>query len=437
MSTLHFKWGWGRRLAGHVSSLLRTVRPRSSLPGPVQGPSARPEKGEDRTKNRPIRTGQLSRAKSVGASSRDKSALGPGSRMESISRREKGKRRADMASAPGVLSGRSKSIERWPMPIDIGPPSDRMTTPGRKLRRGSETHPVSPGPFQFGSAPQSSSPIHIQGDERLRNKFTLSSIWKWRPRYSPHATSPVDSPVSSWPSNTNGYMPPSLRNGVQTATSADPFSRRSEEALRHNRTVQSPVLTGSLTAARRASSWGENPTDYMAADVASLNSDELDLDEQAMILGAGGVSDERTILTWNAQGVSVVDHPGPSSSSASARQPQTPRTFGYASPPLLDAQSRCPGLSRYRNASPLTQVAYESAPSSQVYHIDVDVDVDVDDDDDDDAHDVYSSSLEDFDELDDSDGEDEDEDAVPLEVRRRPLVSPPPPHPESSGDEMC
>ena len=170
MSTLHFKWGWGKRL---VSSLLRTVRPRTPPTSSVQPlpPPARSIGNEgDRTRRGPPRSSHISRAKSVGATSRDRLRSASISRMGSISRRSKGKRRADMASAPVILTGRSKSIDRLPMSRDVAVPSAT-----RKGRRGSETRPVPTQPFHYGSAPQS-SPTLVHSDDRLRSRFTLASI---------------------------------------------------------------------------------------------------------------------------------------------------------------------------------------------------------------------------------------------------------------------
>jgi hypothetical protein len=378
MSTLHFKWGWGKRLAGHVSSLLR-IRPRPSPLSPSRPLHNANEAGDDRTSPRPARNRPVARAKSLGASSR------------LSSRRDKGKRRADMTPIPGVVTGRSKSIERWPM-------SNQSNKRSRKIRRGSETHLAPPQPFQSGSTPHSSSTL-VHGDDRLRSRITLSSIWRWRPRYSPHATSPVE---TRRPTSRNMYP----RSGVQSTTLADSFSRRSADSLRHSGTAQ--TLTGTLTAARRASSWGENPTDFLE-EVASLNSEEPDLDESAMILGAGGVCNDLCIVSPNMPGISAE----PSGSSSNPWQPQPTRTFGYGSPP---------GFLRYpHSASPLAQVAYESESSP------------VDDDDDDDLDEMYSSSLEEFDEPIGSEESDEDEEVTPLEVRRR-IASPPPP-PREPCDE--
>ena len=200
---------------------------------------------------------------------------------------------------------------------------------------------------------------------------------------------------------------------MQGASLIDPFSRRSEEALRHHPTVQHE--TCALTAARRASSWGDNPTDFME-EVASLNSEEPDLDDKDMILGAGGICNDLSFVTPGPQGIPI--------EQATSRQPQPMRTFGYGSPPLMDATMRGHGFLRYpHSASPLAQVAYESESSPGD-----------DQEDDDDFDEMYSSSLEDFDEPQEGEDSDEDEDVAPIEFRRR-LPASPPPQSESSGDE--
>jgi hypothetical protein len=199
----------------------------------------------------------------------------------------------------------------------------------------------------------------------------------------------------------------------------DQFSRRSEEALRHLQTAHS-IVSEPLTAARRASSWGENPTDFME-EAASLNSeDAAELDHDAMILGAGGVCNDRFLE--------------PQVTPSAIGQPER-FAPGFIHSPVPDhiAAGRGSCFMRYTHStSPLTQVAYNS-------RLDVDGG-EVDDlrEDDNDSDEVYSSSVEEFDDLEDNiDGDDEDDDdddAAPIEVRRR-LPTSPPPQSDSSVDD--
>jgi hypothetical protein len=139
------------------------------------------------------------------------------------------------------------------------------------------------------------------------------------------------------------------------STMADSFSRRSTDPLRCSGTTQ--AHTGTLTAVRGTSSWGENPTDFL--EVASLNSEEPDLDKNSMILGAGGVCNDLHIVNPNIPSMSAEL----SGSSSNPWQPQLMHTFAYGSPPL-DTTMPCLGFACYPyNVSPLAQVAYESEPN--------------------------------------------------------------------------
>ena len=108
---------------------------------------------------------------------------------------------------------------------------------------------------------------------------------------------------------------------MQGASLIDLFSCQSKEALRHLPTVQHEACA--LTAAQRASSWGDNPTDFME-EAASLNSEEPDLDDKDMILGAGGICNDLSFVSPGPQGIPI--------EQATSQQSQPMRTFGYGSP---------------------------------------------------------------------------------------------------------
>ena len=415
MSTVQFRW-WGKRITSHISSFLRTVRPRTSPRHPIKLP-VQPVVEKKEPSPMATQRGQVARANSAYSTFGRASSAGPRK-----ARRDKGKRRADMnssmTSAPGILTGRSKSIERTSIQRDNVVVSARAAA---KMRRGSDTRLVPPLPItnpRVGRSP-------VPGDEKTRTRFpSLASILRWRPnKYSQGMSSSAEiSTPTGWPSGGTAYTPP--LNYVQSATVIDPFSRRSEEALRYHRTAQS-MASEPLTAARRASSWGENPTDFDTGEVASLNSDDpAELDHEVMIRGAGGVCNDLFLDQCPPEVCELAS----SSLGGGGRQ------GAYVSPIQPDVRSL--GLARHpHSTSPLTQVAYDSGSGK---------DDEDEDEDEDDFDEVYSSSVEDFDvdlggaggddDDDDDEEEDDEDDGGPIEVRRRVPLSPPH-QSDGSGDD--
>lgn len=323
-------------------------------------------------------------------------------------RRDKGKRRADPRPTKSfgskITPTRSKSIERWPM--------EKKTTSlisiggsGSKMRRGSETLLAPPNSLPSGSSPQPSptSSSH-QGDEKPRGRY-LSSIWHGRfNKFSSQGTStPADVlPVARSPRPgraATAFGPPKAL--------LDPLSRRSEEALRHHK--KKPPRSNSnapLTAARRASSWGDDPSDFKNPDLTSLNSDYHDVDEETMLVGAGGVSNDPITFAPNPHATEVSDVPS---------QPSRSSSLGSENAASRDATT---SIAEARDQAPETydSEAVISGP-------------------DDSDFDGYSSSFDgSFDgsnqdiqvpELGDDEDSDDEEDVIPLEVRRRGPSSPP------------
>jgi hypothetical protein len=102
----------------------------------------------------------------------------------------------------------------------------------------------------------------------------------WRPTKFQSTTSPPTPYTQS----------PSPRT-LGTVSGGNPNSRRSEEALRFFRYTESSEdddEAGRLTAARRASSWGQG--DKELHEVISITSIERELNDHDMNVGAGGVS---------------------------------------------------------------------------------------------------------------------------------------------------
>ncbi|KAI6025444.1 hypothetical protein EDC04DRAFT_240088 [Pisolithus marmoratus] len=379
-------------------------------------------------------------------------------------------------STPNIAHGHQGSMEKIKSSLKIRPPPPPLD-PGSSQptpRHGSDAL-VSSREMHGASCTQPSSGRNSEGTtiavpssvgERTRHRFSLSSMKYWRSS-SRRTTSQTSSPLDT------SSVGSSLGKAPQQSASTDVniTLRRSEEVLRRHGRECMPSGThdpceGGLTAARRASSWGD-PMNY-AEEVTSLTSGEHDgLDEDALFLGAGGVCNDPSTLVSNSSigfshvadgalrhpqperlhiepgiGVRRVSHESLSHCDASAGTTTTPGS-GPSSSQSRQSQLR----SATTSPSPLHQVAYESG---------VDQASGGDDYDDDLASDSDSSFFRDRHQereeqaallrsrvnrlyLDDEDDED-DEDA-PIEVRRRrPLVSvtatsAPPPASEFSDEQ--
>ncbi|KAH7906542.1 hypothetical protein BJ138DRAFT_1162375 [Hygrophoropsis aurantiaca] len=448
MTTVRFSWGWHKRLTNRISSLLRNVRPQRIN-------ASRYDEDTFGVHSTPSAT-LVERHKSANA------------RMATSSEsRSKGKRRAAIrptvlrneTSSSNVSKRRSKSIERWARSTSKNAAHDLNAARLLAERRGSETLllPESQaGPSQPHSRPSSrgrETPTLPGGQHH--NRFSFSSMKYWRP----HSHKPPASQASS-PLDTSSAT--SYSHGIEkkTGISAEITVRRSDEVLRHH--GREPHHNthdddGMLTAARRASSWGE-PIHYVE-DVTSLNSGEHDLlDDDAMFIGAGGICNDPSTLVSNLP-LGLTNHAPEviNNLSHSVRHPQPERLLiGASIPSVLD-----PSTSDHRqlrsattSPSPLAQVVY----GSQMAHSDDDDDdgdggEEYDDDEDDDLDDdssffrdthaerqaeseAFRAGLSQmYHNLEDEDSEEE----VPIEVkRRRPSVSvtaaSPPPLSDFSDD---
>lgn len=223
----------------------------------------------------------------------------------------------------------------------------------------------------------------------------------------------------------------------------DILARRSDEVLRHHgkECLQSVHHNhGLLTAARRASSWGD-PINYVE-DVTSLNSGEQDgIDDDAMFLGAGGV--EPTTLVSNLplglnQATEAINH-----ASTVLRHPQperlhlAPSVHICCDVPPHDSTPNRHHRSMTTSPSPLHHVAYESDlnHTSEEEYEDLDSDSSFFRDTRGREHEreVFRANASRL--YEDEEDEESDEEMVPIEFkRRRPSVSvtaatPPPPPP--------
>ena len=233
MSAVHFRWRWGK-IAKHITSVFRSVRPIHRSPS-------------------------TSLDVNKGTSS-----------CSAQNKRDKGKWKATEPSKPpkdadskATKGLRSKSIENRSRGTAITPaPSQNSFV---KTYWGSNSNNNVLGREVSASTSKS-------GSEK-RSRFLF-----WRPTIFQSTTRP-SSPQTRSPA------PQSLG----PVSGANPKSRRSEEALRFFRPTQSnDDESGRLTAARRASSWGQG--DRELHEVVSLTSIERELNDHDMNVGAGGVS---------------------------------------------------------------------------------------------------------------------------------------------------
>ena len=448
MTTARFTWGWHKRLTNRISSLFRTVRtPRSSRL------NARNSDDDENT------TGVHSHPGIIGVG-RHKSAT---ARLAGPEISKKGKQRtACLAivrndSTPNIDRRREKSIERWARSAANASPQDLNGNSAQfaASRRGSETlsppgenHPHFTGNSSRSTGSQTrpssrgkdSSSTPLPDDRRSRHRFSLSSMW--RLNSSQKNTSQASSPLDS-SSGTSIFQ----EDALKPRPPMDIMARRSDEVLRHHGKEYSRSAhhsNGVLTAARRASSWGD-PINYVE-DVTSLNSGEQDgIDDDAMFLGAGGI--EPTTLVSNLplgfnQATEAIN------ASAVLRHPQPERLhLGPSVHICCDVPPHDSAYNRHRSAttspSPLHHVTYESDlnHTSEEEYDDLDSDSSFFRDTRGREHEreAFRANVSQMYE----EGDDEsDEEMVPIEFkRRRPSVSvtaasPPPPTPhERNGFE--
>ena len=447
MTAARFTWGWHKRLTNRISSLFRTVR------------TPRPSRQSLRNDNE-NNTAGVDLLSGVVAVERHKSAA---ARLPSLETREKAKQRSvrsvilrDDLTA-NVDRRRERSIERWARSAAnaASQDSDSNSVGLAAGYRGSETltppevhhHPtVNNSRFMTSQSRPSSRgrdnpSTPLPNDERPRHRFSLSSIWR------PHSSRKTASQTSS-PLDSSSGVSIFQDNNPKHGPSVDIVARRSDEVLRNHGKECSRSMHhchGVLTAARRASSWGE-PVNYVE-DVTSLNSGEQDgIDDDAMFLGAGGV--EHTTIVSNLpfglnQATESMNH-----ASTVLRHPQPERLhLGPIIHTYCDVCHPDSATSRHHRSttspSPLHHVAYESDinHTSEEEYEDPDSDYSFFcDTRREHEHEAFRSNISQL--YDDEDDEESDAEMFPIEFkRRRPsvsvstAVSPPPPLPLSDRSE--
>jgi len=220
MSAVHFRWRWGGKIARHITSVFRNVRPIY------------------RSSDTLLDAGTKSDLQSHGTQD-NKVVVGTISSPQLQSKRDKGKTRAtEPPKDPNTIVTKGL-VENWPHSSHVSPSTSKSVSEKRS---------------RFG-------------------------FLNWRPTKF-QSTSPP-SPYTQSPSPRT----------LGTVSGGNPNSRRSEEALRFFRYTQSSEDDdegGRLTAARRASSWGQG--DKELHEVVSVTSIERELNDHDMNVGAGGVS---------------------------------------------------------------------------------------------------------------------------------------------------
>ena len=238
MSAVHFRWRWGGKIARHITSVFRNARPI------YRSPDALLDAGPHETQD-------------------NKVVVGTSSSLQPQSKRDKGKSKA---TEPPKDSNSNKGLmEIWPH--SSRGPSTSSAGLQTKACRGSDANLLG----------HEIPPFTSKSISEKRSRFGL--FLNWRPTKFQSTTSP-SSPYTQSPSPRT----------LGTVSGGNHNSRRSEEALRFFRFNQSSEddESGRLTAARRASSWGQG--DIELHEVVSVTSVERELNDHDMNVGAGGVS---------------------------------------------------------------------------------------------------------------------------------------------------
>jgi hypothetical protein len=248
MSAVHFRWRWGGKIAKHITSVFRSVRPIYRSPDTLLDAGTRSDPHSHRTQ--------------------DSKVVGTTSSPQPQNKRDKGKGKATEPPKDSSSKVTKGLIENWPY-------SSRVNSTSYA---GLQTSVVRGSDANFMGREISPSASKSVSEKRSR----LGLFLNWRPTKFQSTTSPSSPYTQSPDPGTLGIV-----------SGGNPDSRRSEEALRFFRYTQSSEDDdegGRLTAARRASSWGQG--DKELHEVISLTSIERELNDHDMNVGAGGVSRE-------------------------------------------------------------------------------------------------------------------------------------------------
>ena len=275
MSAVHFRWRWGGKIAKHITSVFRHVRPI------YRSQSTLLDAGSKSDPYHPLVRHNTAAVNTASSQVQNK--------------RDKGKRKATepfkFPDSKVTKGSHSTAAESWPHSSHGPSTSYAVSQTSAKACRGSNANVVG------REIPVSTSK---SGSEK-RSQFSF--FLNWRPTKFQSSTNP-----SASSSYAQSPIP-------QTVNGANPKSRRSEEALRFLRYTQSSEDDdegGMLTAARRASSWGQG--DKELHEVVSLTSIERELNDHDMNVGAGGVSHDGDFGVGGSSSFPLFDsilRPGP------------------------------------------------------------------------------------------------------------------------------
>ena len=276
MSAVHFRWRWGGKIAKHITSVFRNVRPvylsSSALTDDVTGVKSDPHV---RSVNHDLVQNKYDKGKWKATTT--------------TTTTEPNNHSPKRTNSKATRNLHPKSNDHWCSQGDSsaggGGSQTSVNVSGRE---------ISPLISKSGGGGGGRG---VSGSEKRSRFGGLFS--NWRPTKFQQQQQP-----SSSSSNTNSpssYTQPPIPFGM--ISGAHPSSRRSEEALRFFRNtsnvddgredeegIDELGIGGRLTAARRASSWGEGDKKELLHEVVSVTSIERELDEHEMNVGAGGVS---------------------------------------------------------------------------------------------------------------------------------------------------
>lgn len=372
MSAVRFRWRWGGKIAKHITSVFRSVRP--------------------------IYWSSTTSLDEVGSQSE------PGIASHSL------RSNKDVVSNQVQNKGKSKATESFK------PATNNSTTTTTKGPDPKSTSQSSRGGTSVSKCSAiNTSDINVLGPEvspstsksGSEKRSRLGLFWNWRP------TKPTDNDIIDLSS-----CPPLPPTQIGSVTGVNPNSRRSEEALRFFRYAEEDGGDddegGRLTAARRASSWGQGDKELL--EVVSVTSIERELNDHEMNVGAGGVSrngDHFGIVGGGHQPVAAAAAVGNSSSYPSFDSILGANNSGMVVE--LEESFNEPVGQPYYDVDSST-LASSGPGDDEDWRHGIEFDEDVDE--------VYLDEEDDDDADDDEDDED-DEDVVTFSPRRRPIEQTP------------
>ncbi|RXW20703.1 hypothetical protein EST38_g5160 [Candolleomyces aberdarensis] len=297
MSSVRFRWNWGARVTRRISNLFS--KPRGSAGGPTRAPPTLSQIGEGSSSSR--RSNGV-RSDPHGSSGGETNSRATASSMTSPSRiRPRVQTNAvyHVASSPGLFPARpSEKKDKGKKKEDS---SGRGSHHHHHTSHGGSSHDV---PIKRRQGSEQTDPSATTPSTTSSSPMVLSQLKSWFPlfnnRSSERANQQVDLNRNTKPTaaGQQQQQQPSQQQRSGTASNAnrissirgEPGIRRSEEALRYYRSGQnSQSNDGMLTAARRASSWGQGDEPMEFAEVMSITSMDLQLNDNDYLFGVGGI----------------------------------------------------------------------------------------------------------------------------------------------------